>query len=337
MRGRNRKILWVVALIVAFTMCFGSLDAAFAAGGGGGGTPTLDVNATSIISGEGTLETPIAYAGGSVSFNIVTGGLVNRWSDMEADVKSAIDQIAVQTESGESAGTAVFGEYCKAEMNKEDPNQPYYTINVAAASGDFALGEYKIVFPEGYPVKGNPTATDRKTTTECTLHFTLARDITSLKATAAKAVYNGKAQKPAVRIAGLDAANYAVTYPNAVKSGTYKATVRGAAQYYIGTVTVSFSILPAKAKLKFVKPGKKKITVRPVNQKASGITGYQIFYKKSGTKKWKKTTLAAGKTSKTIKKLKKGKKYSVRIRGYKKTGGGTLYGAYSPVKTVKVK
>ena len=57
---------------------------------------------------------------------------------------------------------------------------------------------------------------------------------------------------------------------------------------------------------------------------ATGGSKYQVQYKLSGAGKWK----TAAKTSKrtvTIKKLKKGKKYKVRVRAYK----GKRKGKYS--------
>ena len=43
-------------------------------------------------------------------------------------------------------------------------------------------------------------------------------------------------------------------------------------------------------------------------------------------------------TSKTFKKLKKGKRYYVKVRSYKKVDGKKLYGAYSKAKkTAKIK
>lgn len=71
-------------------------------------------------------------------------------------------------------------------------------------------------------------------------------------------------------------------------------------------------------------------------KKVSGAAGYQLVY--STDKNFKKGTVTvdAKKTSYTTKKLKKGKKYYVRIRAYKKDQSGKkVYGAYSAVKKVK--
>jgi uncharacterized protein YjdB len=88
--------------------------------------------------------------------------------------------------------------------------------------------------------------------------------------------------------------------------------------------------------LKSVKAGKKKLTVK-WTPKSSVFAGYQISYRIKG-KKWKTVNVAgAKKSSKVIKKLKKGKKYQVKVRGYKKVGNKTVYGKYSKTKAKKVK
>lgn len=76
-------------------------------------------------------------------------------------------------------------------------------------------------------------------------------------------------------------------------------------------------------------------------KKGSGISGYQISYSTSSkfTKSTTKsvTITKAGSTAKALTKLKSKKKYYVRIRVYKKQKGGKLYGAWSPVKSTKVR
>ena len=94
---------------------------------------------------------------------------------------------------------------------------------------------------------------------------------------------------------------------------------------------------PAIASLKSSKKGR--LTVKW--KKGSGISGYQISYSTSSkfTKSTTKsvTITKAGTTAKTLTKLKSKKKYYVRIRVYKKQKGGKLYGAWSPVKSTKVR
>ena len=78
-------------------------------------------------------------------------------------------------------------------------------------------------------------------------------------------------------------------------------------------------------------------------KKASGSSGYQIQYSLYKNMKGAKTVTVsnAGTTSRTIKSLKSGKRYYVRVRSYKKVKVGgktkTYYGKWSGVKNAKVK
>ena len=68
-------------------------------------------------------------------------------------------------------------------------------------------------------------------------------------------------------------------------------------------------------------------------KKQSGAK-YQIYYKTAGSKA--KPVLSSAVT-KTVKNLKKGKTYTVKVRAYKAIDGKTYYGAYSAAKKVKVR
>jgi Fibronectin type III domain. len=96
-------------------------------------------------------------------------------------------------------------------------------------------------------------------------------------------------------------------------------------------------VAPAKASIKKVSaPGSGKAKISW--SKVSGASGYQIQVKKAGGKYKTAASVTKGSTvSKTISKLKAGKKYSVRVRAYKKIDSAKTYGAWSAVKTVKIK
>ncbi|MCD8147007.1 MAG: fibronectin type III domain-containing protein, partial [Clostridiales bacterium] len=81
----------------------------------------------------------------------------------------------------------------------------------------------------------------------------------------------------------------------------------------------------------------KKITVKW--KKNSKATGYQIQYSTNSSFKNAKTVkvTSASSLSKTISSLTKGKKYYVRVRVYKTTGGETYRSAWSTTKTVTIK
>lgn len=98
-----------------------------------------------------------------------------------------------------------------------------------------------------------------------------------------------------------------------------------------GQQTASKVTVGKVKKIKKIKAGKKKAKVSFA--KVSGASGYQIKYKVKGSKKWK--TVTSKKASKTIKKLKKGKRYKFKVRAYKTVKGKKYYGAYCKVKTSK--
>ena len=89
---------------------------------------------------------------------------------------------------------------------------------------------------------------------------------------------------------------------------------------------------------KLTKVTKKKNTFTAFWKKVAKVDGYQLQYatnskfKKAKTVKVKKNK----NVKKTVKKLKKGKKYYVRIRAYKKINGKTQYSKWSKAKTVKL-
>lgn len=122
--------------------------------------------------------------------------------------------------------------------------------------------------------------------------------------------------------------------------GTGKATItitaKATANYKSAAKKVTIYAVPAKMKTPAVKAGKKSLTVKW--SRDSKADGYQIQYSTSSKFKKATTVTCSKKTvKKTIKKLKKGKKYYVRIRAYKKIGSKKYYGNYSKGKSVKVK
>ena len=80
---------------------------------------------------------------------------------------------------------------------------------------------------------------------------------------------------------------------------------------------------------------KKKATVS--FKKTKGATAYQIQYKLKSAKKWSTLAKASKKVKVTSKKLKKGKKYTFRVRTISKVNGKTVYGKKWATKTVKIK
>mgnify|MGYP004482839329 CR=1 FL=1 len=101
------------------------------------------------------------------------------------------------------------------------------------------------------------------------------------------------------------------------------------------TATAKVKLTKQTAKVKA--NGKKKIKVSWKKDKKA--SGYEITYSTKKSFKGKKTIVVKSNktTSKVVKKLKSKKKYFVKVRSYKQVGKTKTYGAYSKVKTVKVK
>ena len=135
----------------------------------------------------------------------------------------------------------------------------------------------------------------------------------------------------------ISSANYKVTYSKNIKSigvKTVKVTFKG---NYSGTKTLKYRIAPKNTSKLTVKAGKKSINVRWKKQ-ASQTTGYQIQYSTKKNFKGAKTiTVKKNSTTKTtIKSLKKGTTYYVRIRTYKTVNKKAVASNWSSAKKVKV-
>ena len=121
---------------------------------------------------------------------------------------------------------------------------------------------------------------------------------------------------------------------NAPGTATITVKCSGTDYYEAVSFTVPVKVLPAKPVVK-LSSKKKKITIK--YGKVVGASGYEIQYSlkknfKSGVKTFKIT-----KTKKVTPKLKKGKKYFVRVRAYTNSGGQVLNSAWSSKKSIKVK
>lgn len=96
------------------------------------------------------------------------------------------------------------------------------------------------------------------------------------------------------------------------------------------------AVAPKKTVVKKVKAlGKKKIKIT-VKKSSEQVSGYEVILStKKNFKNAKKITTK--KNVITVKKLKAGKKYFVKVRAFKKVGNKKIYGNYSTVKKVIVK
>ena len=136
---------------------------------------------------------------------------------------------------------------------------------------------------------------------------------------------------------------------NIVTQGTSAQTSGTSSTSGSGTTTVTkkttqtvskpeSAILKTRVTLKSVKKGKKSITVNWAKQSGT-IHGYYIQYslKKNFKGAKTKTVKGASKTKLTIKKLKKKKKYYVRVRSFYKKGNNIYCSAWSVTKSAKTK
>ena len=228
-----------------------------------------------------------------------------------------------------SGNTATCRIYVSEHGNKRDI--PYYTRTFAwDAAGNEA--EYSSCLCIGVPSEEatpEPTETPKVNISKC-------------KLTVPSQVYTGKVLKPAVTVkygkkALKKGTDYTVSYKNNKAIGTATVTVEGKGNY-TGTAKKTFKINPKAVSGLKLKAGKGKLGVS-WKKSAGGVGGYQLQYalKKSFGGARKVTVSKASTVKGTIKNLKKGKIYYVRIRAFKKIGKTTYWSAWSGAKRAKVK
>lgn len=151
-------------------------------------------------------------------------------------------------------------------------------------------------------------------------------------------IYSGKAKKPKFSVKMKDgtpvyAKYYSVSWKANKKVGTATVKVTAKGNRYCGSKSKTFRINPKKPGKPSAKAGKKQIKVTMKTRVSStGGTRYQVQYRQASKGKWK--TITTSKRTITIKRLKKGKKYQIRVRAVK----GKYKSKYSSVaKSGKVK
>lgn len=147
--------------------------------------------------------------------------------------------------------------------------------------------------------------------------------------------------------------SYTVRIPNAQRKGylfagwytesSYKNKVtaitrgsKGNKTLYAKWTKVSRPARPVISTVKNTKSKQMKVTLK---KKVSGAKGYEMVYATNKKFTANKKTVRFTSVSKTVKNLKKGKTYYVKVRAYKlDSTGSRVYGSYcSKVKTVKIK
>ena len=165
----------------------------------------------------------------------------------------------------------------------------------------------------------------------------------TIKLSAVKYEYSGKARKPSVKVYDskgklIPASSYDIKYASGRNAiGKYKVTVKFKGSKYSGEMSAYFEITPPKTSIRSAKPLSRGIKISWA-KKSKNVSGYEIAYSTSSKFKGAKKASASYKTgSKTIKSLKSKKKYYIRLRTYKTVSGKKIYSEYSSVKTVKTK
>ena len=120
---------------------------------------------------------------------------------------------------------------------------------------------------------------------------------------------------------------------------TITITAAGTSAYKAATKKITITVKPKKPTLKKAKSTKKR-TLKISWKRDKKATGYQVMVAQNKKfKKGKKSAIIRKNktTTKTFRKLKRGKTYYYRVRAYKKVDGKKLYSAYSKTKRIKVK
>lgn len=161
---------------------------------------------------------------------------------------------------------------------------------------------------------------------------------------------NGKVQKATVVAKDsanktIAASNYTVSYSNSnsKKPGTYTATVKFNGKNYTGTKKLTYKInakAPAKTTVKLSKA--KKTSLKASWSNVANATSYEVQYGTSKSFKGAKTVKVSSKSSsKVLTKLKKNKKYYVRVRAVRTVKvdnkNTTLRASWSSAKNLKTK
>lgn len=227
-----------------------------------------------------------------------------------------------------------------AKTTRTDKDGKLAELPTAARDGYTFEGWFTAA--EGGEAVTADTVFDKDTTVFAHWKKNIVSATPSVKLSTSTYTYNGKVKTPSVKVSVngtvLTKDNYSVSYGKGRKNvGKYnvKVTLKND---YAGSKTVSFKINPPKSAVKKLKKGKKSFTVY-VKKQSKQTSGYQVQY--STSKKFKspkaKTLTSYKKTKLTVKKLKKHKKYYVRVRTYKKVGKAKYYSGWSSTKSIKTK
>lgn len=256
-----------------------------------------------------------------------------------SDAGEALTAIPEITEPGtyemKIAITRMGVEYCKTVKAKIAKKTPVLQLEDLTVKE----GENWTISPKEYDGEGEITYTyyeDEKLEKECSGKPT-APGIYYVQAIAEESAHYESAKSNGVKLEILE--NQA---PPATETPTPTPGIQPTEKPNIQptkTPSPSQKVTVKKAKIKKVKSPKKK-TLEVRWNKVSKATGYVIWIgqNKKFTKGKKTYTVKSGKTTKKIiSKLKRKKKYFVKIRAYQVVKGKKYQGAFSSVKSCKIK
>lgn len=251
------------------------------------------------------------------------------WADLDTELGEAVD--ALKDEVIYSGTVKECTSHLTAAM-KAITKKNYKTITTPASTSK-----------DGSIVVKCSNCGDVKSTTTIAKIKSIALNKTSL-------TENGKVQKATVVAKDsanktIAASNYTVSYSNSnsKKPGTYTATVKFNGKNYTGTKKLTYKInakAPAKTTVKLSKA--KKTSLKASWSKVANATSYEVQYGTSKSFKGAKTVKVSSKSSsKILTKLKKNKKYYVRVRAVRTVKvdnkNTTLRASWSSAKNLKTK
>lgn len=251
------------------------------------------------------------------------------WADLDTELGEAVD--ALKDEVIYSGTVKECTSHLTAAM-KAVTKKNYKTITTPASTSK-----------DGSIVVKCSNCGDVKSTTTIAKIKSIALNKTSF-------TENGKVQKATVVAKDsanktIAASNYTVSYSNSnsKKPGTYTATVKFNGKNYAGTKKLPYKInakAPAKTIVKLSKA--KKTSLKASWNKVANATSYEVQYGTSKSFKGAKTVKVSSKSSsKVLTKLKKNKKYYVRVRAVRTVKvdnkNTTLRASWSSAKNLKTK
>ena len=251
------------------------------------------------------------------------------WADLDTELGEAVD--ALKDEVIYSGTVKECTSHLTAAM-KAVTKKIYETITTPASTSK-----------DGSIVVKCSNCGDVKSTTTIAKIKSIALNKTSF-------TENGKVQKATVVAKDsanktIAASNYTVSYSNSnsKKPGTYTATVKFNGKNYAGTKKLTYKInakAPAKTTVKLSKA--KKTSLKASWSKVANATSYEVQYGTSKSFKGAKTVKVSSKSSsKVLTKLKKNKKYYVRVRAVRTVKvdnkNTTLRASWSSAKNLKTK